>query len=135
MTVRGCAPFVLTFLANVIWQGFILVCNPLPHGRADVYSDAAAVWIVPSILNLVVLYRKGVLVRWHRVGRVVALCVLSATAAHIALTAAIALCVIGDFTLHGTPKPNKSPEPTAVGAASSAVAVHVAGRRWLSFLR
>ena len=47
----------------------------------------------------------------------------------------IALCVIGDFTLHGTPKPNKSPEPTAVGAASSAVAVHVAGRRWLSFLR
>ena len=31
--------------------------------------------------------------------------------------------------------PNKSPEPTAVGACSSAVAVHVAGRRWLSFLR
>ena len=31
--------------------------------------------------------------------------------------------------------PNKSPEPTAVGADSSAVAVHVASRRWLSFLR
>jgi hypothetical protein len=31
--------------------------------------------------------------------------------------------------------PNKSPEPTAVGAGSSAVAVHVASRRWLSFLR
>ena len=31
--------------------------------------------------------------------------------------------------------PNKSPEPTAVGAASSAVAVHVASRRWLSFFR
>ena len=31
--------------------------------------------------------------------------------------------------------PNKSPEPTAVGAVSSAVAVRVAGRRWLSFLR
>jgi hypothetical protein len=30
---------------------------------------------------------------------------------------------------------NKSPEPTAVGACSSAVAVHVAGRRWLSFFR
>jgi hypothetical protein len=28
-----------------------------------------------------------------------------------------------------------SPEPTAVGAVSSAVAVHVAGRRWLSFFR
>ena len=31
--------------------------------------------------------------------------------------------------------PNKSPEPTAVGAGCSAIAVHVAGRRWLSFLR
>ena len=31
--------------------------------------------------------------------------------------------------------PNKSPEPTAVGAGSSAIAVHVASRRWLSFLR
>jgi thiol-disulfide isomerase/thioredoxin len=30
---------------------------------------------------------------------------------------------------------NKSPEPTAVGAVSSAVAVHVASRRWLSFFR
>ena len=33
------------------------------------------------------------------------------------------------------PMPNKSPEPTAVGAVSSAVAVHVASRRWLSFFR
>ena len=32
-------------------------------------------------------------------------------------------------------RPNKSPEPTAVGAGSSAVAVHVASRRWLSFCR
>ena len=31
--------------------------------------------------------------------------------------------------------PNKSPEPTAVGACSSAIAVHAASRRWLSFLR
>jgi hypothetical protein len=30
---------------------------------------------------------------------------------------------------------NKPPEPIAVGAFRSAVAVHVAGRRWLSFLR
>jgi len=29
----------------------------------------------------------------------------------------------------------KSPEPTAVGAVRSAVAVHVASRRWLSFFR
>ena len=39
---------------------------------------------------------------------------------------------IMDFT---SLMPNKSPEPTAVGAVSSAVAVHVAGRRWLSFFR
>jgi hypothetical protein len=30
---------------------------------------------------------------------------------------------------------NKSPKPTAIGACSFAIAVHVAGRRWLSFLR
>jgi len=33
------------------------------------------------------------------------------------------------------PWPNKSPEPTAVGAVSSAVAVHAAIRRRLSFFR
>jgi hypothetical protein len=31
--------------------------------------------------------------------------------------------------------PNKSPEPTVVGAVSSAIAVHAASRRWLSFFR
>jgi hypothetical protein len=31
--------------------------------------------------------------------------------------------------------PNKSLEPTAVGAVSSAIAVRVAARRWLNFLR
>jgi len=39
---------------------------------------------------------------------------------------------IMDFT---SLMPNKSPEPTAVGAVSSAVAVHFASRRWLSFFR
>ncbi len=34
-----------------------------------------------------------------------------------------------------TPWPNQSPEPTAVGAGSSAVAVHAAGRRWLGSFR
>jgi hypothetical protein len=31
--------------------------------------------------------------------------------------------------------PNQSPEPTAVGAFCSAVAVHAVSRRWLSFFR
>ncbi len=39
------------------------------------------------------------------------------------------------ITLGCMTKFNKSPEPTAVGRFSSAVAVHVASRRWLSFLR
>jgi hypothetical protein len=34
-----------------------------------------------------------------------------------------------------TGTPNKSPEPTAVGACRSAIAVHAASRRWLSFFR
>ena len=44
------------------------------------------------------------------------------------------------FSFHGfysviTLAPNKSPEPTAVGASRSAIAVHVTSRRWLSFFR
>jgi hypothetical protein len=31
--------------------------------------------------------------------------------------------------------PNYSPEPTAVGACRSAIAVHATSRRWLSFFR
>jgi hypothetical protein len=40
-----------------------------------------------------------------------------------------------DISEKMTTMPNKSPEPTAVGAVRSAVAVHVASRRWLSFFR
>src|ERR1017187_2239801 len=55
---------------------------------------------------------------------------------------AVIICEHEQFFIHGlymllqrlTP-PNKSLEPTAVGAVSSAVAVHVVSRRWLSFLR
>jgi hypothetical protein len=39
---------------------------------------------------------------------------------------------IMDFTISW---PNKTLEPTADGAVSSAVAVHAASRRWLSFFR
>jgi hypothetical protein len=54
------------------------------------------------------------------------------------------VCFGFDFAVGGTSQdtlvmidqwPNKSPEPTAVGAVSSAVAVHVTSRRWLSFFR
>jgi len=39
------------------------------------------------------------------------------------------------YRLSGISPPNKSPEPTAVGAGRSAIAVHAASRRWLSFFR
>jgi hypothetical protein len=39
------------------------------------------------------------------------------------------------LALKDTQRPNKSPEPTAVGASGSAIAVHAASRRWLSFFR
>ena len=44
-------------------------------------------------------------------------------------------CIYTVFYSSKTMLPNKSPEPTAVGAVRSAVAVHVASRRWLSFFR
>jgi hypothetical protein len=33
-----------------------------------------------------------------------------------------------------TPESNKSPEPTAVGAGRSAIAVHAASWRWVTFI-
>jgi hypothetical protein len=41
-----------------------------------------------------------------------------------------------DFIMYFTSlMPNKTPEPTADDAVSSAIAVHAASRRWLSFFR
>jgi hypothetical protein len=48
------------------------------------------------------------------------------------------LCAVSSgfcYWLSMTTTPNKSPAPFAVGACSSAIAVHVASRRWLSFFR
>jgi hypothetical protein len=106
MNARPFVPFALAFAANVVWQGFLLLAQPIPRGWADNYADAAAGWIFPSIANLVVLYRNQVFVRWPRVGRVAILCVLSAAATHIALAVTITLLIVGDFALHGIPKPN-----------------------------
>jgi hypothetical protein len=40
-----------------------------------------------------------------------------------------------DIMVIKAPAPNKSPEPTPIGAVSSAIAVCVIGSAWLSFLR
>ena len=111
MNVRPFVPFVLAFAANVVWQGFLLLAQPIPRGWADNYADAAAGWIFPSIANLVVLYRNQVFVRWPRVGRVAMLCFLSAAAAHIALAVVITLLIVGNLAVHGIPKPNQRIEP------------------------
>ena len=47
----------------------------------------------------------------------------------------VAAWIIPRIAMSRAMSPNKSPEPTAVGAGRSAIAVHVAGRRWLSFSR
>jgi hypothetical protein len=51
------------------------------------------------------------------------------------MTSLVAIKAMMILTRHRKMMPNKSPEPTAVGAVSSAIAVHVASRRWLSFFR
>jgi hypothetical protein len=43
--------------------------------------------------------------------------------------------MIQEMKLLSEKRSNKSPEPTPVGRSSSAVAVRVTDRRWLSFLR
>jgi hypothetical protein len=45
------------------------------------------------------------------------------------------ISLILDAVCMASMSPNKSPEPTAVGAVSSAIAVHATSRRWLSFFR
>ena len=48
----------------------------------------------------------------------------------------LSIFISGTFVIcYRVTRPNQSPEPTAVGAVSFAVAVHVASRRWLSFFR
>ena len=42
--------------------------------------------------------------------------------------------LFSDFVFSMIDPLNKSPEPTAVDAVSSAIAVHLVSRRWLSFL-
>jgi len=60
--------------------------------------------------------------------------IFSGTDYFIALLAVLLVLDCGLFWLDRNPgRPNKSPEPTAVGAGSSAVAVRVASRRWFSF--
>jgi hypothetical protein len=45
------------------------------------------------------------------------------------------LCILSNYTLDWKHNSNNSPEPTGIFAFGRIVAVHVACRRWFSFLR
>ncbi len=124
MSARSFVPFVLAFAANVVGQGLLLLTDPIPRGRSDIYGEAAAMWVLPSIGNLVFLYRKRVFARWQRVGRAVVLCAISAAATHFALIVAFALGLIVELALHGVPKPNQSVEPTGGSHYGQTVSVN-----------
>jgi len=71
-------------------------------------------------------------VRAFRPHRVTGRLVVSSLSLLVALFGVFAM--IWWMSMRAVP-PHKSSEPTAVGAVRSAVAVHAASRRWLSFLR
>ena len=97
---------------------------PLSFWLSAVFTIAglafSCVLFVWSLLNLVRHWRRSVL------GFV---CLI------VAFGFLVVMADIFAMNQHRDQSPNKSPEPTAVGAVRSAIAVHVAGRRWLSFLR
>ena len=89
----------------------------------------AFVWPVAVIVLTVVLFRRA---RTDGVSlHLFAGMMLSAIAILIITSWAFVLPMFSIDTMQS----NQSPEPTAVGACSSAIAVRVASRRWLSFFR
>ena len=75
------------------------------------------------------------------VGELLSVSVCHPVASGSLLHAGMSVCFVDDavsvhfICMSLIAMPNQSPEPTAVGAVSSAIAVHVASRRWLSFFR
>jgi hypothetical protein len=129
-TLRGWFAFLLAVFAVLY---FPFVCPPLylQSGVGTFLSEPVrpAAWIVGAIFILICFlasveaFRRGT-----RADKVFA-CIA------VLLTIGLMVEYFRLFGMSVYQSPNKSPEPTAVGAVSSAIAVHVAGRRWLSFLR
>jgi len=104
-----------------------------------VEATSLAIGLVPGYIGSHVGHRLGFMI--HTTRRQVPSLPLTDETAHGGVSRSFLLrcgvLMLPMFTKldHRNYRPNKSPEPTAVGAVSSAVAVHVAGRRWLSFFR
>jgi hypothetical protein len=129
-TLRGWIAFLLAAFAIL----FFPVLRPallVQSGVGTFLSEPAtpavrvtgAVLVIVCFLASVEAFRRG-----SRVDKIVA-CIA------VLLTIGLIVEVLQLFVLSVHQSPNKSPEPTAVGAVRSAIAVHVASRRWLSFLR
>jgi FlaA1/EpsC-like NDP-sugar epimerase len=87
-----------------------------------------------AVVSLVVVILSGFVYRLFR-GRLPQRAPVPIWAVLAVLLSASAALYLRLHPMEHKSPPNKSPEPTAVGAGSSAVAVHVASRRWLSFFR
>jgi len=117
---------ILYFVSGVLGEIFGYVWSPNSAG-----SSLGIAGVVGGLFAYAFLHRREVSTQAHIL-------------ATLGFVAAVVLCFSRDT--HGPPIligallassmtmlwPNKSPEPTAVGAA---VAIHAASRRWLSFFR
>ncbi len=102
--------------------GFLLISRYFARQKAAVQAVAFS---VAGVLVLVGLALLSLEATYHFRG------VIQRVTEVIQFTGVFFVC----YLLSRKMTPNKSPEPTAVGAVSSAVAVHAASRRWLSFFR
>ena len=121
------------FLESYTFRFFLPMCAREPCGtlgtllrhRARSYSFA----VVGRNQNHMALCHG----RSHVGSSSLTLC-LGCESFHSRITAMRRVHLFSDFVFSMIEPLNKSPEPTAVGAVSSAIAVHLVSRRWLSFL-
>ena len=113
--VRGVAAYIFWVLLRVVLYFVIASIVPRKVGMAILFFGLLEhFWGITSWI----LYYFHLSTWWQ-----------NAFESVIAVLVAFSICQTSRLL------PNKSPEPTAVGACRSAVAVHVTSRRWLSFLR
>jgi hypothetical protein len=152
----GIVLFVLSFLAPARWRGGedfhlfggcaafiqtpVIACQAILANRDQAPSHPIFLFVIMMaawVANLTVFTRMPFVVAL--------IAILLPWPAYIYLFSDLVgfipfyLWAVGIALIHLSrlckPWPNQSPEPTAVGACSSAVAVHAAVRRWLSFFR
>ena len=129
-TLRGWIAFLLAAF-SLLYFSFIRPAFYIQSGVGTFLAEPVtastriigAVFIIISSLAAVEAFRRG-----SRADKFFA-CIA------VILTIGLLVEFLELFVMSVHQSPNKSPEPTAVGACRSAIAVHVASRRWLSFFR